>query len=203
MGGLAAVVLAAGAGTRMGAPKALLRLGGRSFVRRAIALAEAAGAAPIVAVAGAVPLPPAELGSARAVVNTDWPKGQMSSLQVGLAAIAGAAPDGVLVLTVDRPHVAPATVVALAEAHRGDPSAIWQPALAGRRGHPILYPGDLIAALRELASDEGPRAWLRSPAIAGRRRELAVDDPAILENIDTPGDLRRLTGDPAIRPAAR
>ncbi|MCA9636502.1 MAG: hypothetical protein KC420_10795, partial [Myxococcales bacterium] len=60
-----------------------------------------------------------------------------------------------------------------------------------------------IAALRELASDEGPRAWLRSPAIAGRRRELAVDDPAILENIDTPGDLRRLTGDPAIRPAAR
>lgn len=187
---VAAVVLAAGASTRMGAPKALLEWGGRTFLRRVIDLAAAAGCAPIVAVAGAIRLPRAELGAAIEVVNETWSEGQLSSLQVGLRAIAGA--PAALVLTVDRPHVRPSTIAALLAGHAADPTAIWQPAHGGRRGHPILYPGDLLPAIVTLPAALGPRSWLGSPAIAARRREVAVDDPAVLDNVDTPADLARL-----------
>lgn len=188
---LAAIILAAGASTRMGAPKAQLVYRGRTFLRSLIELAEAAQCAPILAVSGATRLDPAALAPALEVYNETWPLGQLSSLQVGLAALP-AASSGALVLTVDRPHLALATLTALAAAHADDPAAIWLPACRGRRGHPILYPSACFAELRSLAPADGPRAWLRRQAEAGRCRERPVDDPAIFENIDTPADLQRL-----------
>jgi CTP:molybdopterin cytidylyltransferase MocA len=189
---LAAIVLAAGASTRMGRPKALLEWRGQTFLRRVVGLAEAAGCAPIVVVGGAVELPPAEFGPARLVVNKTWSRGQLSSLQTGLAALAGTDARGVMVLTIDRPRIAAATCQALAEARAREPSAIWQPAIGERRGHPILYPCDLFAELAALPTTEGPRAWLRSPALAARRRSLAVDDLGIFDNFDRPEDLASL-----------
>lgn len=188
---LAALVLAAGAGARMGAAKALLRWRGRSFVRHAVALAEAAGCDPIVAVEGAVALPDVELGPAARVVNPTWPDGQSDSLRRGLAAVHARAPGRpVLVLTVDRPHVRPATVAALAAAARAAPEHVWQPLHAGRRGHPLIWPAALIPELLALAPDETPRDLLaRHPDL---RRALDVDDPAVLDNLDRPEDLARL-----------
>ncbi len=84
---LAAIVLAAGASTRMGRAKALIEWRGQSFLRRVVGLAESTSCAPILAVEGAIPLPAHELGSAARVVNTSWSNGQLSSLQVGLAAL--------------------------------------------------------------------------------------------------------------------
>jgi molybdenum cofactor cytidylyltransferase len=188
---LAAVVLAAGAGARMGRPKALLEWRGRSFVRHAVALAEAAGAAPIVVVEGAVELAASELGPALKVVNPTWPKGQADSLRRGLGALAGE-DVGVLVLTVDRPHVRAETAAALAAAWRAAPTQIWQPRHAGRRGHPIVYPAALVPELRALGPDESPRDLLRRPAVAALRQELEVEDPAVLDNLDRPADLARL-----------
>mgnify|MGYP002777680306 CR=1 FL=1 len=190
---LAALVLAAGASARMGAPKALLVWRGRTFLRHVVALAEAAGCAPILAVEGAIPLPDAELGPAARVVNPTWPSGQTDSLRRGLAALTRLAPGRpVLVLTVDRPHLAPATVRALADAARAAPSQIWQPEHAGRRGHPIVYPPSLVPALLDLPADATPRDLLRRPEHAALRRTLAVDDPAVLDNLDRPEDLARL-----------
>lgn len=190
---LAALVLAAGAGARMGRPKALIAWRGRSFVRHAIALAEAAGCDPILAVEGAAELPAAELGPALKLTNPTWPSGQSDSLRRGLAALLSRAPGApVLVLTVDRPHLAPATVVALATAARASPSQIWQPSHAGRRGHPIVYPAALLPILAALPPDQTPRDLLARPDVAVLRRTLAVDDPAVLDNIDLPADLARL-----------
>src|SRR5690606_3112256 len=119
---LAALVLAAGASARMGRPKPLLVWRGRSFLRHVVGLAEAAQAAPICVVAGAVLLPADELGPAFVVTNSTWPKGQTDSLICGLRALTARAPGhAVLVLSVDRPHVAPATVAALAAAFQGAP----------------------------------------------------------------------------------
>ena len=185
----AAIVLAAGASTRMGRPKALLAHAGRSFVACAVELAAAAGCAPIVVVTGAQALDPEALAPARLVHNPTWPQGQLSSLQRGLAALAGPV-SGVLVLTVDRPHLRPATVAALVAAFRGAPSYLWQPEQGGRRGHPLIYPAALLPALLALPASADPRELVRRHD--DLRRGLAVDDPAIFDNLDRPEDLARL-----------
>lgn len=193
MSGLAAVVLAAGASTRMGRPKALLRWRGRPFVWHVIEQARAAGASPILVVEGAVPLPITELGEAVVVRNEAWADGPLGSLQVGLRALVDAGVHApVLVLTVDRPHLAESTLRALARAVVEDPRAVWQPRLGEKRGHPIVYPDDLVARLIALRPPQTPRTLLAEPPIAARRRQLEVDDPAVLDNLDTPEDLERL-----------
>lgn len=192
-GGLAAVVLAAGASTRMGRPKALLRWRGRPFVFHVLEQARVAGASPVVVVEGAVVLPSEALGGAVVVRNEAWAEGPLGSLQVGLRAVVEAGWRGpVLVLTVDRPHIAESTVQALARAVKEDPRAVWQPRLGERRGHPIVYPGDLVPALMALRPPKTPRDLLAEPRIASRRRQVEVDDPAVLDNLDAPEDLERL-----------
>ena len=183
----AAVVLAAGASTRMGRPKALLEYEGRSFVACAVELATRAGCAPIVVVTGAVELADQGL-AARLVHNDRWQYGQLGSLQRGLAALED--PAGVLVLTVDRPHLRVPTVVTLVAAFRTAPQFSWQPAHAGRRGHPVIYPRSLLPALMALPASADPRELLRAHEAV--RRAVAVDDPAVHDNIDSPADLERL-----------
>lgn len=188
----AAVVLAAGASTRMGRPKQLLRHRGRSFVGCAVDLARAAGCAPIVVVTGAIDLGDEALEPALLVRNPDWSQGQLSSLQRGLAAALERRPEApaLLVLTVDRPHLRPATVLALVEAWRRDPAGLWQPELHGRRAHPVIYPAALLPALAALPPTASPRPLVAAHATL--RRGLAVDDPAVLDNLDRPEDLTRL-----------
>ncbi|WAS93329.1 nucleotidyltransferase family protein [Nannocystis punicea] len=193
MTALGAVVLAAGAGERMGRPKALIEWRGLTFVRHVVAQAEAAAVSPIVVVEGAVVIPAEDLGPAIKVTNPTWPKGQMDSLRRGLLELDMLAPGcAALVLTVDRPHVRPETVAALAAAFRAAPTHVWQPAYAGRRGHPLVWPAMLLPELLALGPDESPRDLLGRPSVSGLRRVLEVDDPAVLDNLDRPADLARL-----------
>ena len=188
----AAVILAAGASTRMGRPKQLLRHRDRSFVGCAVDLAHAAGCAPIVVVTGAIDLGHEPLAPAIVVTNPDWPMGQLSSLQRGLAAALELRPDtpALLVLTVDRPHLRPSTITALVDAWRGEPEGLWQPELDGRRGHPVVYPAALLPALAALPPTASPRSLVAAHATL--RRALATADPAVLDNLDRPEDLARL-----------
>lgn len=191
-----AAVLAAGASTRMGRPKSLIQWRGKAFVTHVVDLAEQAGCRPIVVVDGAFVLPEDVLGSASRITNRGWPAGQISSLQAALRGLSFDTEDpprqGVLVLTVDRPHVQPNTVTRLVEAHVQHPQVVWQPAYRGRRGHPVLYPNDLVADLLTLGKEESARTFLVRADVAARRRVLEVDDPAVLENLDQPEDLERL-----------
>lgn len=190
---LAAVVVAAGASTRMGRPKALLRWRGRPFVRHAIEQAHAAEADPVIVVEGAVVLPESAIEGAARVRNDAWAEGPLGSLQVGLRAVLDAGHEGhVLVLTVDRPHIRASTLRALAGAVASEPGMLWQPRWNERRGHPIVHPPDIVRALLELRPPETPRTLLSRPEVAARRRQVDVDDPAILDNLDRPKDLDRL-----------
>jgi len=186
----AAIVLAAGASTRMGRPKALEPWRGRPFVAHCIGLAAGVGCSPIVVVSGAVPLPDSATDGATVVRTEDWERGQMSSLRVGLAAIGDAA--AVLVLTVDRPHIRPDVVASIVDAWRGDPQSIWQPRLGDRRGHPLLYPGDVAQLLVAASPHETQRDVLSRPEVAARRRAVDTDDAAVCDNLDRPEDLARL-----------
>lgn len=193
MSRLAAVVLAAGASARMGRPKPLLEWRGRPFVWHVLEQARVAGADPVIVVEGAVMLPREPLGDAVIVRNEQWAEGPLGSLQVGLRAVIDGGWRGpVLVLTVDRPHLRAETLRALALAVDEDPTAVWQPRVGVRRGHPIAYPNDLVPALTALRPPKTPRDLLVASHVAARRRQIEVDDLAILDNLDTPDDLERL-----------
>lgn len=187
---VAAVVLAAGASTRMGRPKALIEWRGRPFFVHCVERAEAVGCCPVVIVWGAAPLP----AFPGAVENRGWRDGPLSSLQVGLRAVLPADPSGVLVLTVDRPHVSEDTLRRLLEAHTRDPDVVVQPKLGETTGHPVLHPRAVVNALLRLPPTDTVRTVLGRPAVRGTRVRVDVDDPAVLENLDTPEALQRLLG---------
>ena len=184
----AAVILAAGASTRMGRCKALIEWRGRPLVAHLVGLARRCE--PIVVVTGATPLPESATAGARVVHNARWQAGPMSSLQCGLAALP--VQRAVLVLTVDRPHLRADTVDALLDAWAREPTRVWQPILGERRGHPVLYPAEVARALSAAAPDATPRDVLAQPHVALLRRSVPTDDPAVLDNIDHPEDLARL-----------
>jgi CTP:molybdopterin cytidylyltransferase MocA len=181
----------------MGAPKALLVWRGQPFVAHAIALARAVGAAPIVVVEGAHAIPDELLGGAMRVKNEAWALGPLGSLQAGLRVALADDPAAVLVLSVDRPHVATTTVEALVAAHVREPTAVWQPSCNGQHGHPIVWPLDLAQRVLALQIDASPRDLLGAADVEPRRRFVNVEDTAVLDNIDAPDDLERLYTSPA------
>lgn len=184
---VAGLVLAAGAGTRLGAPKALLRMGGQTLAERAVGVLREGGCRPVVVVAGARPL---ELDGAQVVLNPDWDTGMGSSLRAGLAALSEVDVEAVVVTLVDMPGVsaeAVRRVVARARA-AGLPAALVMADYDGRRGHPVLFGREHWAGIASTAvGDVGARAYLKT-------REVAVvgcADVASDDDIDTAEDARR------------
>lgn len=187
---VAGLLLAAGAGRRMGGPKALVRLGGEPLVTRALRVMAGADLAPLVVVLGAAAddvraaLP---VGTAT-VVAAGWETGMGASLRAGLAELAGSDPatDAVVVHLVDTPGIG---LEALARvAARARPGVLARGAYGGRPGHPVLLGRDHwegVAAAAE--GDAGARSYL------GTRAEevepVEVGDVADPGDVDTPADL--------------
>lgn len=187
---VAAVILAAGASTRMGRPKALIEWQGRPFFMHCVDRAEAAGCAPVVVVWGAAALP--TVAGVQQIHNPSWERGPLSSLQVGLRAVLPSGPSGVLVMTVDRPHVEHATVRTLVEAHRSTPAAVVQPRVGDTSGHPIVHPRSVVEELLLLAPTDSVRTVVGRTEVRAARHRIAVQDPAVLDNLDTPASLAKL-----------
>ena len=125
---VAGVLLAAGAGSRLGRPKALVELGGMRLVDRGIALLRAGGTAPVVAVTGAAVV---ELLGVITVHNPDWRSGMGSSLAVGLGSVPINA-DAAVIALVDQPLVGPGSVRRLIAAYRAGARVAVGPTTAGR-----------------------------------------------------------------------
>jgi CTP:molybdopterin cytidylyltransferase MocA len=187
---VAAVVLAAGEGRRLGGPKALLSIAGTSFLAHACGQFRAAGVREIVAVLGAQ----AERVRAQAgvpegvtvVVNEAWPTGMLSSICCGISAAQGA--DAVLVHPVDNPSLSEATVRAVVAALEAG-AVIAVPSHAGHRGHPAGFSRSAWPALREAAPELGARSVLHDhPAWVVH----VPAGPDCLCDVDTPEDLAAL-----------
>lgn len=114
-------------------------------------------------------------------------EGMGASLAAGVAATPGA--DAWLVALADMPAIAPATVLALT-AHLRAGEGIVVPEYRGQRGHPVGFAARFGAELRALGGDTGARGVLRAHAQAVVR--VAVADPGILRDVDTPADLAAL-----------
>ncbi len=180
----ACVVLAAGAGSRFGQPKAGAEVEpGVRFVDAVVEAARTAGADPIVVVC-----PPgfeAPTGTV-AVVNADARGEQIASLRLGLARLVSVPVAGALAWPVDHPfaNAASARAVLDGAARTGAPVVI--PVFQGRRGHPVYFSRD---CWRELATvrDGGARAVVH--AHAADLHEVPVDHIGVVRDIDTRADM--------------
>lgn len=162
---IAAVVLAAGEGRRIGGPKALLRVAGESFLARTTRVLAAAGASPLILVLGheaeRVQSEAGALPEAVSVVNAAYPEGMLGSVLLGLDAAEARDAQAILLHPVDHPLVARATVEHVLAALRGG-ARIVVPGHAGRRGHPAGFAAAAWPALRQAPAELGARAALRS-----------------------------------------
>lgn len=163
-----AVLLAAGAGTRLGlGPKALLRRRGTPLVDHLATVLHDGGCDGVVVVLGAEAArvrEEAALTDCTVVVNDDWLSGMGGSLKAGFAAVPEA--HHALVALVDQPALTAEVVASLLAAHQpGRVTAAAYPDTAGvlRRGHPVLFDAAVLAAVAESAhGDAGARDFLRA-----------------------------------------
>jgi CTP:molybdopterin cytidylyltransferase MocA len=176
----AAMVLAAGASARMGAPKALLPWGKVSLLEYTVEQTRAAGADEVVVVLG--PATGHLQVGATIVFNPAPERGRSASIRLGAAAIQ-AKPTAILIQSVDQP-VPSLVIQALFEAVGGEVK-VAVPTYQGRRGHPICVAGDVLGELRAVSEvDQGLRAVVRRHA--AQLREVPVDTPAVLWNLNDP-----------------
>lgn len=191
---IAGIVLAAGRSRRMGRPKPFLRLGGATFLERAVRTLRDGGCEPVVVVAGPaadetarrVAEAAAALG-VKVVENPEAGSEQVDSLRVGLRAV-GPDAEAAVVLPVDVPGADAGTVRALADAFRARGAPVVLPLHAGRHGHPVLFGRAVWPELLADPLPDGARTVIH--AHAAELEEVPV--PALPADVDTPDDYRRL-----------
>jgi CTP:molybdopterin cytidylyltransferase MocA len=185
---VAGILLAAGEGSRLGRPKALVEIGGEPLARRGVALLRDGGAAPIVVVTGAVAV---DLPGVLAVHNPGWRSGMGSSLAAGLATVPDTCAAAVIAL-VDQPLVGPEAVRRLIAAHAAGAS-VAVAAYQGAARNPVLLGREHWPEVVELAvGDAGARPFLRAhPDLVTL---VECGDTGRPDDVDTPADLDRLAG---------
>ncbi|MEK7239818.1 MAG: nucleotidyltransferase family protein [Gemmatimonadota bacterium] len=180
----AAIVLAAGAGTRFGEPKATARFpDGRSFLDVVVEHCRTAGADPVIAV---VPPGTDAPAGARAVVNSKPQAEQVTSLRLGLAQLANTDAAGVLVWPVDHPFARAESALAVVDAARRTGAPIVVPVTDEGRGHPVWFARETWRELMTV-TDGGARAVVHG--YGARVLEVPVSDAGIRRDIDTRVDL--------------
>ena len=193
--GIPAIVLAAGASTRLGQPKQLVQYEGETLLARATRLANEAGADPVLVVLGAnyeTMISDVELAFAIPVINEKWQEGIASSIQAGLRAVESlfATAPGVLLLTCDQPRLTAEHLAALLNTFSVNPQpVIAASAYEGVLGTPAVFPPSVFPQLRALRGDKGARALLKKPPCP----LVQVLFPGGEVDIDTPADLDQLS----------
>jgi len=202
--GIIGVVLAAGESSRMGRDKALLPwppsapgvAATETFLSAAIHVF-APHVDLVLVVAGSnehAIAPVVYARGASLVVNPDPSRGQFSSLQTGLQAVLNRGRDAALITLVDRPPVRPNTVQTLLSAFE-QALQRWKwaviPEYQGKHGHPVLAGRELIEAF--LKAPDTSNAREIEHASLDKIEYVAVDDPLVTVNVDTPEEYAALT----------
>ena len=202
-----ALVLAAGRSTRMGRPKATLAVDDRdTFLSHIVRTFLDAGVDDVVIVLGheaqTIAASFARSGlRARIAINDQYDRGQLSSLQAGLALVDRPGVAAVLVTLVDVPLVAASTVRAVLQRYRETAAPIVRPVHGDRHGHPLLIDRRLFDALRAGDDERGAKPIVRAHVSAAG--DVEVNDEGAFVDVDTEEEYRRLInpGPAAANPA--
>lgn len=188
---IAGIILAAGASSRMGTPKALLNYRGETFLARLIRLLGLV-CDPVIVALGyhADEIRAGSHGQAQFVINPDPARGQLSSLQSALVAIPNEA-EGFLFIPVDCPAPEVDTVRQIVGALRSPEEPMFAiPCYEGHRGHPVCARRELIQEFLALPSEGQARDVVRRHS--NRTRYVDVDDAGVMSDIDDPEAYRIL-----------
>lgn len=191
------VVLAAGASTRFGGTKQLVRVNGRPLMHTIVSrAAELAGhSVTVVLGANAGELAPLLKHSPASVaINRDWSEGIASSIRVGLKHAPSSA-DGVLIALADQAAVTTEDLRRLAGAWRRNPVGIAVAQYGGHVGVPAIFPRWCFRELNELRGDRGAQMLLQRHA----DRLVRLPMPSAELDIDRPEDLLALEASTPIR----
>ena len=193
-----AVLLAAGAGSRLGhKPKSLLELGGVPLIRRQLIALSGAGVDEVVVVLGhhaELIEPVVQTFPVTVVRNPNPDEGQVSSQRIGLAALTGKL-DAVIVALADQPLLNAQDITALIGAYKKRPEGteVVFPQVAGERGNPVIFSNDVREQILAGEVNVGCRQW--QAAHADAVFPFVTDNRRYKVDIDTVEDLERFARD--------
>jgi molybdenum cofactor cytidylyltransferase len=189
---VAGLILAAGKSQRMGRSKLMLDYQGKTFLEHLYEEARDSALSAVKIVLG----PNAEQIQLRFpdlagkwIVNPDYERGQIFSIQCGLRGVMQDSHDGVMLLLIDHPLVDRQLINQLIDSFKETHRPIILPSYGHRRGHPVLFSKALFEELLSASLDQGASAVVRRHE--NEIFHVAVGNPGVLVDIDTPEDYER------------
>jgi len=191
---LAAVILSGGASSRMGSPKALLPYQGRPFLEHLLEITTRPEIIARKVVLGADADSIAKVIRLKAhemVINADWEKGQLSSIQAAVRKLP-AGTDGMLLFLIDHPLISSALVGELIAQFYESKKPIVLPVYEGRRGHPVIFSASLYHELLRAPLETGARSvvWAHADEVD----EVRTNEEGCVLNLNDPETLNRAIG---------
>ena len=197
----AGIILAAGESSRMGRDKALLPYRNSTFLNYILSVF-LPRLDPLIVVLGyhaeliresidSAAFPEVDRGRVLIVVNPNYRRGMLSSLQTAIAALPESAEAAIFTL-VDHPDVEAETLDRLLAVYRETGAPLIIPQSGGRRGHPVITARSVLDEIARLPAEASPKDVIRA-----HRDEtvfVKVEDPGILRDVDTPAEYERMAG---------
>jgi len=188
---LAAVILAAGESRRMGEPKALVTVHGRTFIEHLFDATRLPriGITRIVLGAYAAEIrAKMEFDSTMIVMNPYWPSGQLSSIQAAIRSLPARTTEGVVICPVDHPLVSQHLISELISRFDSSGKAIVLPTHRDKRGHPVIFRASLYEELLAASPKVGARQVVWAHAL--EVQEVSTEEKGVILNLNDPESLR-------------
>jgi len=190
---LAAVILSGGASQRMGSPKALLPFQGRPFLEHLLDVTRhpKIGVRRVVLGVHAEPIAKAiHLPADEVVINADWEKGQLSSIQAALKSLPDGL-EGMVLCLVDHPLISANLIGDLIATFYSSNAPIVLPVFEGRRGHPVIFSSKVFPELLAAPLDVGARAvvWAHRTQLC----QFPTNEEGCVLNLNDPETFARVT----------